>query len=299
MRQLLFFNRYTGAAEEEEIWGRTWLRFSYGTAVGRMAVAPLIRRKIFSFLLGKFASSGNSRGMIAPFVEKYGLKKDSFEKKLDEFTSFNDFFTRKLNPFARPIAPNADSVSSPVDGRHLAYDDMRDLAPFFVKGECISPMDLALSGEIAKKFENGSLLISRLCPTDYHRFHFPVACVPEKTFLINGEYASIHPIAMGGRIGTFLRNKRMTTLLHAESCGDILMVEIGATGVGTIKQTFSPEKPSLKCEEKGYFEFGGSTVILMFEKGRVKFSDDIVENTGRGMETYILMGDEVATILPK
>jgi phosphatidylserine decarboxylase len=174
---------------------------------------------------------------------------------------------------------------------------MNDLSPLFIKGEDFSIENLILNREIAKKFSGGKILISRLCPIDYHRFHFPVDGIPEKTFLINGEYASVNPIAMAGKIDTFLKNKRMTTLLHTDICGDILMVEIGATGIGTIKQTFAPEKSALKGSEKGYFEYGGSTVISIFESGRVKFSDDILENTAQGVETYVLMGDEIATIL--
>jgi phosphatidylserine decarboxylase len=102
-------------------------------------------------------------------------------------------------------------------------------------------------------------------------------------------------MAMEGRIRIFLKNKRMSTLLHTEICGDILMVEIGAMGVGTIRQTFSPKNLALKGQEKGYFEIGGSTVILIFERNRVRFSEDVLENTARGMETYVLMGDEIAT----
>jgi phosphatidylserine decarboxylase len=102
---------------------------------------------------------------------------------------------------------------------------------------------------------------------------------------------------MKGDVSVFLQNKRMSTILHSKACGDILMIEIGSTGVGTIQQTFTPEKEVLKGDEKGYFEFGGSTVILIFENGRVRFSEDLLENTSNGLETYVLMGDEVASII--
>jgi phosphatidylserine decarboxylase len=291
----LFFNRYAKTVEEEEVFHGVAMRLAYATAAGRLTLAPLIRRKIFSVIVGKWASSAASRWRIEPFIERFRLRIDSFEKKVPEFTSFNDFFSRKLKPSARPISPSANAVISPVDGRHLAYASMRNLSPFFIKGEKLSAEDLIVDGEAAGKFTNGNILISRLCPTDYHRFHFPISCVPEKTFLIGGAYSSVHPIAMAGKVGAFLKNKRMYTLLHTETCGDILMIEIGATCVGSLRQTFHSGKPALKGEEKGYFEFGGSTVILVFENGRVTFSPDILENTARGMETYVLMGDEIAT----
>ncbi|MDR2737992.1 MAG: phosphatidylserine decarboxylase [Puniceicoccales bacterium] len=297
MRRIVFFNRYTRAMEEEEVFGGALLKFVYTTAIGHLTFAGLCRRKIFSALLGKLASAQGSRRRILPFIEKYGLKADSFERKIGDFTSFNDFFSRKLKPSARPISPKPDTISSPVDGRHLAYKSAKDLSPFFVKGEDFSVEELTLDRKISEKFSGGSVLISRLCPVDYHRFHFPVDCVPGKTFLIGGGYASVNPIAMAGKIETFLKNKRMTTLIRTDTCGDVLMVEIGATGIGSIKQTFVPEQPTLKGSEKGYFECGGSAVILIFEVGRIKFSDDVLANTAQGTETYVLMGDEIATIL--
>jgi phosphatidylserine decarboxylase len=296
MRRTLFFNRYTKAVEEEAVFGERWLRFAYGTVFGKLTVVLLLKRKLFSAIVGGWASSGRSVGRIRPFIDKYGLRADSFEKKVDDFSSFNDFFTRKLKPSARPIATRENSVGSPVDGRHLAYDYIADLSPFFIKGERISVGELIADDALARKFSDGGMLISRLCPSDYHRFHFPVACTPEKTFLMDGCLGSIHPLAMGGMVDTYLKNRRMSTLLHSDSCGDILMVEIGATGVGSIRQTFATHKQTLKGAEKGYFELGGSTVILIFEHGRVQFSEDILENTAKGIETYVLMGDEIGTI---
>jgi phosphatidylserine decarboxylase len=296
MRELVFFNRYTESVEREDIWCGAWLRFAYGTIVGRLTLGGLFRRKIFSMILGKLASTAGSRRRIDPFIEKYGLRADSFEKKVSDFESFNDFFARKMKPSARPISPKPSTLSAPSDGRHLAYENINNLGPFFVKGEQISAGELAMDRKIGEKFSRGSILISRLCPVDYHRFHFPIDGVPAKTFMVSGSYASVNPIAMAGSVSTFLQNKRMSTILRTNTCGDILMTEIGATGVGSIRQTFVPGKSVLKGEEKGYFEYGGSTVISIFESGRVKFSEDVLKNTAHGMETYVLMGDEIATI---
>ncbi|MDR1255736.1 MAG: archaetidylserine decarboxylase [Puniceicoccales bacterium] len=296
MQNITIFNRYTNKLEHEAIFGKKFLTFAYCNVLGQITISSLIKRKFFSILYGKYANSQMSVHQIRPFIKKFGIKTDSLEKKVDDFTSFNDFFCRKLKPSARPISPTPTSVAAPTDGRMLGFKSIANTVPFFVKGEQISVADLTKDPNLAEKFRDCSMLISRLCPIDYHYFHFPVDCVPQRTYLINGQYSSVHPFAMQGRFATFLENKRMSTILQTKSCGDVLMVEIGATCVGSICQTFIPFQETIKGSEKGYFQFGGSTVILLFEKGRVKFSDDLLANTQDGIETYVLMGDQIATM---
>jgi phosphatidylserine decarboxylase len=296
MQDITIFNRYTNQVETEAIFGQRFLNFAYCNILGQLAIPALIRRKFFSVLYGIYAKSRLSMRLIWPFVLKFGIKIDSIDGKVEDFSNFNDFFCRKLKPSARPIAPSPDAVAAPVDGRMLAYQSTDKATPFFVKGEKLSITELTKNTKLANMFEGGSMLIARLCPTDYHRFHFPLDCVPDRTFLLNGEYSSIHPLAMKGRFATFVQNKRMSTLLKTKFCGSVLMVEIGATCVGSIKQTFIPFQEVTKGDEKGYFEFGGSTVILLFEKNRINFSDDLLKNTQDGIETYILMGDAIANI---
>ncbi|MDR2435753.1 MAG: archaetidylserine decarboxylase [Puniceicoccales bacterium] len=298
MHNITIFNRYTNQLEQEAIFGRSFLGFAYCNALGRLTISSLIKRKLFSILYSKYAKSPLSTQQIKPFVEKFGIRVGSLEKKISDFKSFNDFFCRKLKPRARPIAPATDAIIAPSDGRMLAFESIEDTTPFFVKGEKMSIVALTKNSELANKFRNCSMLISRLSPTDYHHFHFPVDCVPQRTYLIDGEYSSIHPLAMRGRFVTFLQNKRMSTLLQTKLCDEILMVEVGATCVGSIRQTFVPFQETLKGAEKGYFQFGGSTVILLFKRGSLKFSEDLLKNTKDGIETYILMGDSIATAMP-
>jgi phosphatidylserine decarboxylase len=298
MQNITIFNRYTNQLEREAIFGKSFLNFAYCSALGRLTVSSLVKRKLFSILYGKYAKSSLSTREIKPFVEKFGIKVDSLEKKINDFKSFNDFFCRKLKPSARPISPTPDSIIAPSDGRMLAFESIENTTPFFVKGEQISVEALTMNSELAGKFQNCGMLISRLCPTDYHYFHFPVDCVPQRTYLIDGEYSSVHPIAMKGRFAAFLQNKRMSTVLETKLCGEILMVEVGATCVGSIRQTFIPLQEAQKGVEKGYFQFGGSTVILLFRRGTLKFSEDLIKNTKDGIETYVLMGDSIATTVP-
>lgn len=299
MRDITIFNRYTKQLEPEPIFGKHFLKFAYGTIVGQLGVFALFKRKIFSVLYGAYARRHASVSKIKPFIARYGLKEDSFRKKVKDFSSFNDFFTRKLKPSSRPISPRPNTVVAPSDGRILAYDSITDTTPFFVKGERLSVEKLTKNSTLAKSFNRCSLLIVRLAPIDCHRFCFPIDCTPQMTYLINGSYLSVNPFAMKGRFRTYLENKRMSTLLRTKNCGNILMIEIGATCVGSIKQIFSPFTNVLKGQEKGYFEFGGSTILLLFERGRIKFDHDLLENTLNGIETYTLMGDSIGNVASK
>ncbi len=141
------------------------------------------------------------------------------------------------------------------------------------------------------------MAIVRLCPSDYHRFHFPCDGTPSKARLINGALYSVNPMALRKRISILAENKRMITEIDTERFGTILYIEIGATSVGTICQTFTPELRVEKGEEKGYFEFGGSCIVLLFERGRVEFDSDLIRNTELGFETRSNFGQSLGHIL--
>ncbi len=146
---------------------------------------------------------------------------------------------------------------------------------------------------LAQKFAGGSMLISRLCPSDYHRFHFPVGGMPSETWLLNGWLYSVSPIALRRNLGYLVENKRMLTLIESPEFGTVAQIEVGATNVGTIRQFFEPGRPVQKGEEKGLFAFGGSCVITLFERGRIAFDSDLVESSSRQIEVYARMGDRL------
>ena len=146
---------------------------------------------------------------------------------------------------------------------------------------------------LTAQFSDGSLLLSRLCPVDYHRFHFPAAGIPGPTRLINGPLYSVNPIALCQNIHILTTNKRCVTELETESFGKVLVLEIGATCVGSICQTYSAGDQVQKGAQKGYFRFGGSSTITIFEAGRVKFDQDLVENSKQQRELYAKIGDRM------
>ena len=145
----------------------------------------------------------------------------------------------------------------------------------------------------AEKYAGGVCLILRLCPTDYHRFHFIDNGIPSETINIKGSYYSVNPVALDKIPKLFCQNKREYSIFHSENFGDILHIEVGASCVGTIIQSYTPNKEITKGDEKGYFKFGGSTTILFFEKNTVVIDKDILEQTSLGFECKVNLGDKI------
>lgn len=231
---------------------------------------------------------------IAPFISKYQLNPDEFALGTSDFKSFNDFFYRKLKPEARPIDGSSSVVVFPADGRHLCIPRIAESQGLFVKGQMFSLRELLGDDRLFQKFESGSLLLSRLCPVDYHRFHFPTSGTPGCTKLIRGPLYSVNPIALRQNINILATNKRCITELQSELFGSVLLIEVGATCVGSICQTFETGKSVAKGDEKGFFQFGGSSTITIFEPNRIRFDDDLVFHSSQQREVFAHMGDSMA-----
>ena len=244
-----------------------------------------------------FCDSKSSRKKIDSIINEYNIDMNESIKQSKDFESFNDFFTRKLHNDARPISQNLNEFISPGDGRLLAFEniDLENIVQ--VKGFTYSLKELINDDSIAKKYENGTCLILRLCPVDYHRFHFVDDGIISQTNKIKGFYYSVNPIALSGIKKLFCKNKREWSILNSTNFGDVLYVEVGATCVGTIKQTYSPNTKVSRGSEKGYFKFGGSTVILFLEKNKVKIDDDILSETKKNIETKVKMGETIGNKL--
>jgi phosphatidylserine decarboxylase len=292
LEPIQFFNRHTGQLETEAVYGEKALRRIYETLPGKLALETVAKRAFFSKTYGWFMSRPSSKDRVQPFIAKYGLDEADFLEPASSYPSFNAFFTRKLKPTARPIADSA--VVFPADGRHLGFADISQCPGFFVKGQ---QFDLAAflgnDPALTAKFGQGTLVLSRLCPVDYHRFHFPVAGVAGAPRLLNGPLYSVSPIALRQRLAYLWENKRVLTLLETEQLGTVAIVEIGATNVGSIVQTYKPGHVE-KGQEKGYFEFGGSSTITIFEQGRVKLAEDLLAHSAVQRELYVKMGQAMA-----
>lgn len=290
---IVFFDRYSGRTATEKVYGERALRWTYESAMGRASLSLLVKRAIFSRWYGWRMDGKASRAKVEPFVKEYGLDESEFLQEVSSFSSFNQFFYRQLKPSARPIHPDPGSVIFPADGRHLCVPDLSVASGLFVKGQMFSLSDLLQDRSLAERYAAGSLLLSRLCPTDYHRFHFPASGRPSETRLIKGPLYSVNPIALRRNIRILTTNKRCITELRTERFGTILLLEVGATCVGTICQTYAPESNVQKGDEKGFFKFGGSSTITIFEPGRIQFDQDIIDQSMQHREIYARFGDRM------
>ena len=291
---ITFYNRHTGRIETERIYGEGWLRFIYGgNPLGRLSLAAVVRRAWFSAWYGWRMNRPASVKKVLPFIVEYGVDAGEFAKPATAYRTFNEFFYRRLKDDARPIAPGGDVAVFPADGRHLAYQDVDTADGFYVKGKKFSLAALLGSGALGAEFAGGSMLISRLCPVDYHRFHFPVSGRPSEARLINGSLCSVSPIALRLNPGYLTENKRMVTLMDTPRFGRVAVLEVGATMVGSILQDFTPDKPVEKGDPKGMFAFGGSCVITLFQRNRIRFDQDLVENAAEQREVYARMGERL------
>ena len=290
---ITFYNRCTARLEQEAIYGEAPLRFAYENPAGRALLELIVKRAVFSRWYGWRMDRKASRARIAPFLAKYGLDAAEFADAVESFGSFNEFFYRKLKPEARPIA--AEGVVFPADGRHLGFQNVAEVPGVFVKGQRFDIPALLGDAALAARYREGTLVLSRLCPVDYHRFHFPCAGVPGVPRLINGPLYSVSPIALRRRLAYLWENKRVVTELVTPQFGTVLCLEIGATNVGSIVQSFTSGAAVEKGAEKGYFKFGGSSTITLFEPGRVKLADDLVAHSAEQRELYARMGDVMGT----
>lgn len=293
MDPITYYNRHTQRLETEQVYGEGFLQWTYGNPLGALALHGFVKRPFFSAWYGSRMSTPDSAARIEPFIAKYGLDRSEFLESTDRYRSFNDFFYRRLKPDARPIDRDPSSVVFPADGRHLGFAKASSIDGVFVKGQRFDLGQLLGDDTLASRYADGALVLSRLCPVDYHRFHFPAAGTPGKTRLINGPLFSVSPIALRRQLSYLWQNKRTITRLQSDTLGTVLCLEIGATCVGSIQQTFHENHPVAKGDEKGYFAFGGSSTITIFEPGSVTLENDLLEHSSRQTELYARIGSRM------
>lgn len=297
--EIVFFDRYADELCVEKVYGDKYMRWTYGTRLGKLALAGVVKRAWFSRFYGWRMDRPGSRRKILPFIREYDLDPDEFLLPPGDFESFNAFFSRKLKSEARPIHADPSSVVFPADGRHLCVPDISSSDGLLVKGEMFDLATLVGDQTLAGEFSNGSLVVSRLCPVDYHRFHFPAPGRIGATTLLNGPLYSVNPIALWQNINILATNRRVLSILQTEDLGRVLLLEIGATNVGSIRQTYQPDSQVEKGDEKGFFRFGGSSTITIFEPGRIQFAEDLLANSAEKRELYARMGDQLGHVVQR
>ncbi len=289
-----YFDRHTGKLCREAVMGDASIKWAYQTLSGKVFSSFLFGSSILSRILGWYFNSSLSKRKIAGAIEDLEINTSEFLKEEDEFTCFNDFFTRKLQDGSRPFSAEESDFSSPADGRLLVYDDLGESSKVKVKG--VEDTLQSLFDRDITEFDGGKAAVVRLCPADYHRFHFPCNGTVIEQVKVKGKYHSVNPIALASKEKIFCVNKREYTIVQTEKFGKIAFMEVGAFGVAGIHQTFSGTNIE-KMEEKGYFDFGGSTIVLIFQKDCIEFSEDLLKNSKIGVETLVKAGETMASAL--
>ncbi len=287
--RLFIYSRNPRALQEEIVWGGALMRRAY------YSKATWLRDRIFkspllSQLMGWYFDSRWSTGRIQKFVNQMQINTEEILLPLSSFKCFNDFFIRQLKPASRPFDSAANVLSAAAEGRALFFPSLTEKTSLSIKGKAITIADIL--PDIHGLFVDGAVAVIRLNPTDYHRFHFPCDCEIADSCQIKGAYYSVNPIAFEVGLNPFKENVRTVTLLQSKAFEYVAMVEVGASGVASIVQTHS-DKQAFKMDEKGYFKFGGSTVILFFQKDKVVFDEDLVQNSREGFETFIKVGETI------
>lgn len=298
--EIQYFNRGKDQIEVEKVYGDAMVKAMYQSPLGRV-LAPFATNRYLSKAYGLMQSNMLTQLKVPGFVKKFNIDLSEYEPgsvKVENQTlsyrNFNEFFIRKFKPGVRNFTADVNCMPAFAEARYFGHANVQDDLKVPVKGKFLTAKQLLGKDEFAKDFENGPILIARLCPVDYHRYHYPDNGTTVKAYTVAGQFHSVNPMALRFKEDIFMANERRVSILETEHLGKLAYIEVGAICVGRIVQSYDETKPFKRGDEKGYFLFGGSTVIVLGESGKWVPSADIVLNTQKGLETYIKLGDQVA-----
>jgi phosphatidylserine decarboxylase len=282
----VIYDRSTQKLVGDNTFGKYQTHFLYSTVLGRMILA-FVSSKTYSKLSAIYNNSKHSVEKIPKIEKLYHI--DSTEYDNDEFESFNDFFTRKLKSSARPFSHETTDFVAPADAKML-YKHISNNLTIQVKNGEYSMERLVDNKELAKKYLGGECLIFRLTIDDCHRYIFPDDGVIKTSRAIKGKLHTVQAIAHK-KYQPYISNYRVVSGLKTKHFGDIVFVEIGAMLVGKIRN--HPKKYFSKGDEKGYFELGGSTIIILLEQNTIDVDGDILYHSRKNVETTIKQGETI------
>ncbi|KAL6074010.1 Phosphatidylserine decarboxylase proenzyme 2 [Balamuthia mandrillaris] len=300
-RRLFVLDRETGNLVEEKIppYIKLALRMIYNTRMTNKAINTAKTRAILrnmSINQGRKYDNPKSKKSIRSFVEYFEIDMTDVLEPIDNFETFNQFFYRKLKPGTRMIAfPDDPYVAvSPADCRATVFQSIDESTKIWIKGKHFSLSTLLKDENLVETFTGGSIGIFRLAPQDYHRFHIPVDGRVGRSWFVDGSYYTVNPVAINrANINVFGDNKRVISELFSEQFGEVCYVSVGATLVGSIILTTEEGQEVHKGDEHGYFAFGGSTIILLFQKGTMEWDPELIANSQKPVETLIKMGSYI------
>ena len=292
MNPISFWDSRTESLQTEAVFGGDALRWLYGTRAGKLLSSSLLNRPWFSRLYGSWQDTPWSARKIEHFVREYGIAMDDYEP--GPFRTFNEFFIRRFKPGRRPFTSDPQALPAFAEARYLSFDRLDPTERFPIKGIALNAAELLGSESQARPFAGGPAWIARLCPVDYHRYHYPDGGTTSSSYSLHGLLHSVSPIALRTKPDILITNERKVSILDTESLGRLAYVEVGAMSVGKIIQSHSELIAFKKGLEKGYFLFGGSTVILLAEPGKWKLDPAALDRSREGLETFFPLGAQIA-----
>lgn len=303
LSQIKFFHREHNKIETEKVYGDLLIKLLYKSSSGKF-LAPIFANKYLSKVYGVMQNNMLTQLKVPKFVTNFDIDLEDYlpgSVKIDNqalsYRNFNEFFIRAFKPGKRLFASGKDLMGAPAEARYYGHEKVTDDLKIPVKGKDLNAQKLLQNEKWQDLFKNGPLLIARLCPVDYHRYHYPDNGKTLDHYQIKGSFHSVNPLALQSKSDILIANERRVSILETQNFGKLAYIEVGAAMVGKIVQSFDESKGFKKGDEKGYFLFGGSTVILLGEEGKWLPSKDILTNTKNNIETYIKLGDMIATAI--
>lgn len=275
-------NILQGDAQQEKT-----LTFLYNNPVGKL-VLKLLCRRFISNIGRAYMESRFSKGRIKKLIAQHSIDMSQYEEK--EFKSFNEFFIRKVLPGKRNVDLSPDALISPADSKLTVYN-ITEEGRYNIKG-CSYGITELLGGDaqLAKEYIGGKCLVFRLSVDNYHRYCFTDKGKVLSNRFIPGILHTVNPLALE-KHDVYGKNCRELTLLETESFGKVAYIEVGAMMVGRINNR--KVEAFEKGEEKGYFSFGGSTIVMLYKKDVIATDSDIAENSKTEIETTVLYGEKI------
>lgn len=281
----MIYNRLSKNIDEDKQYGGKYLNYLYNNLFGRILLKIIIS-SIFSEIYGKYNNTSISKKKISKFIEKYDIDINEFEKK--EYKSFNDFFTRKRKDIK--FDRNNKNFIAPADSKLLVYK-ITDNLEIKIKQSKYTIKELIQDSECLEDYRNGNCLVFRLSMDDYHRYCCVDNCIIEKTKRIKGKLHTVSSISSKHKV--YSQNTRICNYMTTDNFGKIIYIEVGALLVGKINN-YNKEKFT-KGEEKGYFELGGSTIVIL-TSDKIKIDSDIIEYSNKGIETKVKYGERIGEL---
>ena len=291
------WNRDTKQLEDVRFYKREALIFVHKNPIARLLMSKIAIWPFFSTIMALKDYTGFSKKKVLNFVAQNNLEESEFEKPAHKYSSFSEFFDRRLKPSARPVCDETDAFVSPADGVLSVFPDISGLPSFTIKAQEFTLASLLRDARLAGEYRGGSIAVIYLSPTDYHRYHFPCDCMLEKSWTLGARLFSVNPIAMEHGYRPFDVNVRDVSILSNDKMGRFLMIEVGALYVGRMIKTSPDPGRKFKGEEKGYFGLGGSTIVLVFKKDVFKFDGDILEMAAKSIPSRVKMGERIGKMV--